>query len=150
MVKVYVGGVNAVSGEPAVEDAGTRLRRQAKQGDGGSLQDYIVVPGQLWLNGIADSDGVVPQFVAMPFGSSYSVKSQVTGKDAAGGRQIEVTPYAEPELELVVPSQRIALQHKSNYTTWLNKTFRVFVRTLMGHTLELMLQDTDTISDLKG
>ena len=54
MIKIYVGGVNAISGEPAVEDAGTKLRRQAKlatQYEEGAnngnprLQDYIVVPG---------------------------------------------------------------------------------------------------------
>jgi len=30
MIKIYVGGVNAISGEPAMEDAGTKLRRQAQ------------------------------------------------------------------------------------------------------------------------
>jgi hypothetical protein len=29
MIKIYVGGVNAISEEPATEDAGTKLRRQA-------------------------------------------------------------------------------------------------------------------------
>ena len=57
MIKIYVGGVNAISGEPAVEDAGTRLRRQAKIArihDKGAnkrnppLQDYTIVPGQQW------------------------------------------------------------------------------------------------------
>jgi len=46
MIKIYVGGVNAISGEPAVENAATKLRRQKKQAKGSSLQDYIVVPGQ--------------------------------------------------------------------------------------------------------
>jgi hypothetical protein len=54
MIEIYVGGINAISGEPAAEDASTKLRRQAKlarQYDEGSnngnspLQDYIVVPG---------------------------------------------------------------------------------------------------------
>jgi hypothetical protein len=27
MVKIYIGGVNAISGEPAIEDADTNLRR---------------------------------------------------------------------------------------------------------------------------
>jgi hypothetical protein len=45
MIKIYVGGVNAISGEPAAEDAGTKLRRQKQLAQGGSLQDYIIVPG---------------------------------------------------------------------------------------------------------
>jgi hypothetical protein len=99
LIKIYVGGVNAVSGESAIEDAGTQLRRQAKQRPGAaSLQDYIVVPQQKWLDGIADSNGTVRQFVAMPFGGGYSVESQVTGRDAAGGIQIEVTPYNTPKI----------------------------------------------------
>ncbi|KAF2443479.1 ubiquitin-domain-containing protein [Karstenula rhodostoma CBS 690.94] len=93
-IKVYVGGVNAISGEPVIETLATRLRRQEKFRRGKkSLQDYIVVPGQPWLDGIADSNGIVRQFVAMPFGSGHSVEMQVTGQDTAGGIQIEVTPH---------------------------------------------------------
>lgn len=59
MIKIYVGGVNAISGEPAVEDAATRLRRQTKLAahkaadnkryhdtKSSPLQDYVVVPGR--------------------------------------------------------------------------------------------------------
>jgi hypothetical protein len=102
MIKVYVGGVNAISGEPATEDAGTKLRRQAilagrhdnnANNDNPPLQDYVIVPGQQWLDGIADFNGIVRQFIAIPFGSGYSVESQITGKDAAGGIQFEIIPY---------------------------------------------------------
>src|SRR5687767_9908440 len=88
MIKIYVGNVNAVSGEPAIETAATKLRRQQNKATNKSLQDYVVVPGQLWLDGIANSDGTVRQFVAMPFGSGHSVEHQITGQDAAGGIQI--------------------------------------------------------------
>jgi hypothetical protein len=51
LIKIYVGEINAISGEPAVEDAGTKLRRQAKHAKytangTDTLQDYIVVPQQ--------------------------------------------------------------------------------------------------------
>lgn len=59
MIKIYVGGINAISGEPAKEDKETIARRQAKladlQDDGSeeskeklaaALQDYVIVPGQ--------------------------------------------------------------------------------------------------------
>ena len=48
-IKVLVGGVNAVSGQPVVETAATRLRRQALLKEKKSLQDYVVVPKQRWL-----------------------------------------------------------------------------------------------------
>lgn len=64
MIKIYVGGINAISGEPAVEYFSTRLYRQAhiaklsgKGSNSSSRQDYVVVPGQKWLDGIAKSDG---------------------------------------------------------------------------------------------
>ncbi|KAH6642766.1 integral membrane protein [Boeremia exigua] len=108
MIKIYVGGVNVISGEPAMEGMATTLRRRTKMAtvnrDSGvgrdtSLQDYIIVPGQRWLDGIAESPGRVKQFVAMPFGSGYSLESQVTGIDTAGGIQFEITPYTPPNTD---------------------------------------------------
>jgi len=55
-------------------------------------QDYIVSPGQLWLDGIAIKPGVVRQFVAMPMDSGYSIERQVTGMDNVGGLQLEIIP----------------------------------------------------------
>ena len=37
MIKMYVSGVNAISGEPTVEDAGTRLRHQVRLGSQNGL-----------------------------------------------------------------------------------------------------------------
>ncbi|KAF2688901.1 hypothetical protein K458DRAFT_331541 [Lentithecium fluviatile CBS 122367] len=144
LIKIYVGGVNAISGEPAVEDAGTRLRRQAKRGIGGaSLQDYMIVPGQMWLDGIAQADGVVRQFVAMPFGSGYSIESQVTGKDAAGGIQIEVTPYKPPQ-----PPQ--PWQGPKAWSQPVGKPYQIFIKTLTGKTISLDVHTSDTIDQLKS
>ena len=77
-IKVFVGGVNAISGK-------TWDQKSDKQ-------DYIVVPPQRWLDGIATAPGVVKQFVAMPSGSGYSVEKQVTGKEDTGGIQFEIVP----------------------------------------------------------
>lgn len=140
MIKIYVGGVNAISGEPAVEDAGTRLCCQQKLSEGHSLQDYVVVPGKQWLDGIAQSDGIVRQFVAMPFGSGHSVEHQVTGKDAAGGIQIEVTPYQEPPRPKTVPF---------NYVPSTNHS--ICASTLTHKHIELNLDSWHaTISDVKA
>jgi hypothetical protein len=96
MIKIYVGGVNAISGESAVEDDATKVRRQKKRADKASLQDYIVVPGQLWLDGIATTDGKVRQFVAMLFGSGHSVEAQVTGQDRVGTVALQKRVVQEP------------------------------------------------------
>ncbi|KAF1952077.1 integral membrane protein [Byssothecium circinans] len=152
LIKVYVGGVNAISGEPAVEDAATKLRRQTKlavaKAAGGiaslgkstaSLQDYAVVPGQCWLDGIADSNGTVRQFVAMPFGSGHSVESQITGAaDATGGIQIEVTP-GRTGFYTGIPTAGA-----SN-----DPTCYVDVATLTGKLIRLKAQTFYTVQDLK-
>ncbi|KAL4787455.1 hypothetical protein BJX76DRAFT_363397 [Aspergillus varians] len=77
-VRVNIGHINAISGLDIYEVAGK--------------QDYVVVPGQEWLDGIAVAPGVVRQFVAMPLGSGYTVEGQVSGAESFGGIQIEVIP----------------------------------------------------------
>jgi hypothetical protein len=103
MIKIYVGGVNVVSAEPTVETMASRFRRQVRLENASSdptaaspLQDYIVVPAQKWIDGIANGNGTVRQFVAMPSDSGLSVEAQITGQDATAGIQIEVTPYKLP------------------------------------------------------
>jgi hypothetical protein len=137
MIKIYAGGINVISGERANEDAGTRLRRQAKlacQYNGTSstspLQDYIVVPSQLWLDGIADSNGTVRQFLAMPLGSGYSIESQITGIDAAGGLQFESTP-SKPH--------HVSLPHEPTVPRpfYTDGNIMIFVRTLTAKTITL-------------
>ena len=79
--KVAIGKVNAISGGPWDE----ALRAGAPDGD---AQDYVVCPGQPWLDGINAGSGYVRQFVAMPLGMGYTVEGQVTGKEEFGGIQI--------------------------------------------------------------
>jgi hypothetical protein len=77
-VKVGVGKVNAISGEPWDE----RLIP--------GRQDYLVCPDQPWLDGIKAGEGFIRQFVAMPLGMGYTVEGQVTGKEEFGGMQLLV------------------------------------------------------------
>lgn len=56
-VRVFVGKVNAVSGHTMDEESPEGKYRK---------QDYVVIPGQEWLDGICVEPGVVRQFVAMP------------------------------------------------------------------------------------
>jgi len=102
-IKIYVGGVNVISAEPAIETVANQFRRQIRLGKAPAepkpvspLQDYIVVPQQKWIDGIAHGDGTVRQFVAMPSNSGASVEAQITGQEATAGIQIEITPYKLP------------------------------------------------------
>lgn len=77
-VKIAVGKVNAVTGEPWDE----RIVP--------GRQDYVVCPQQPWLDGINAGDGFIRQFVAMPLGLGCTVEGQVTGREEFGGLQIVV------------------------------------------------------------
>jgi hypothetical protein len=75
-VKVAVGKVNALSGEPYDQRLST------------GRNDYVVVPPQPWIDGINAGDGFIKQFVAMPLGMGYTVEGQVTGEERHGGLQL--------------------------------------------------------------
>jgi len=129
-MKIFVGGVNAVSGEPAIEDMATRLRRLELLRTGRSVQDYLVTPEQLWLDGIATTNNRVRQFVAMPSGSGYSVEAQITGEDIVSGLQFEITPQLGSNAS------------KSDY-------FDVVVKTLTGTDISLRVQAKSTVKKTK-
>ena len=82
-IKLYVGGVNAISGVPHSETVaeGGKCRATAKT-TSKHVQDYMVAPGQLWLDGIATKDGHVRQFVSMPIGEGCTVEAQITGQES--------------------------------------------------------------------
>lgn len=83
-VKVGIGKVNAVTGEPWSDELHARSP--------GRKQDYLVVPNQPWLDGINVGNGRIRQFVAVPLGSDYTVEGQVTGDETWGGIQLLVVP----------------------------------------------------------
>ncbi len=81
-VKIAAGKINAVSGEawtPALQS---------------EPQNYLVVPGQPWLDGFSVGEGLIRQFVAMPVGAGYSVEEQLTGQAETGGMQIQAHPIS--------------------------------------------------------
>lgn len=150
MIKIYVGGINAISGEPATEDGATKLRRQTRLAAARSkddkdaaspLQDYIVVPGQQWIDGITDAAGTVRQFVAMPFGSGYSVESQMNGRDSLGGIKFEIIPYTPDPDTHVYNYQAQAPQHPQG-------KLQIFVKVLTGKTITLNLVDFQETVDV--
>ncbi|KAL9605902.1 MAG: hypothetical protein Q9179_000923 [Wetmoreana sp. 5 TL-2023] len=132
-IKVIVGGVNVISGGPLVETSATQLRRLNLFLRNESVQDYVVTPDQLWLDGIASTEGRVRQFVAMPIGAGYTVEAQLTGEDISGGLQFEVTPARAPPKTL--DSQHLIEE--------------LFIRTLTKVVHLTHLSASDTVAQLK-
>ena len=143
-IKIYVGGVNAVSGEPSTDTEPLSVRRYKLLAEHKSIQDYVVTPNQLWLDGIASQDGTVRQFVAMPLGSGYTVEAQITGVDLIGGLQLEIVPAKELT---PVPSTASAPLNpvKPPGTPY----FQLFVKTLTGKTITLDVSWQHTIEEVK-
>jgi len=86
-VKIAAGKINAVTGEAWTDG----IHRDP--------QDYMVVPGQPWLDGFAIEKGVIRQFVAMPLGAGYTAEEQLTGAAEHGGVQIVVYPLKREAYE---------------------------------------------------
>ena len=86
-VKIAAGKVNAVTGEAWQEELS------------GEPQDYLVVPGQPWLDGFCVEKGLIRQFVAMPLGEGYTAEEQLTGEAEHGGLQIAVYPMKRSKYE---------------------------------------------------
>ena len=106
------------------------------------IQDYIVTPDQLWLDGIATGDGYVQQFVAMPLGTGYSVVYQVTGEDILGGLQFEVTPSVP--CKPVVPQALPALSNQRDASG----RFEIGIKMADGSGIALRVKDSTTVKRL--
>ena len=91
-IKIYPGGLNALTGLPMKETPATRARRQMHRATDQQIQDYVVVPEQKWLDGIATDNGIVRQFVATSMDKGHTVEAQVTGEEVVGGLQFEIVP----------------------------------------------------------
>ena len=79
-IKVATGKVCAITGEPG------------REGLTHDPQNYVVAPGQPWLDGYCDGKGTIRQFVAMPLGGGYTAEEQLTARSIHGGLQIAVYP----------------------------------------------------------
>ena len=78
-IRPFLGGVNGISGEAPTGNMASLLRQM------NSLtpkQDYIVLPVQKWLDGIAASPGIVKQFVATNMAPPRRATNQKSKKKA--------------------------------------------------------------------
>ncbi|KIK33499.1 hypothetical protein CY34DRAFT_813561 [Suillus luteus UH-Slu-Lm8-n1] len=167
-IRIYVGGVNGITGEPMIPNMATLLKRQNGVE---KKQDYIIVPEQPWVDGIATGPGIVKQFVAVPYGSGYSIEYQITGSETTGGIQFEVIPayetsvhfkgadiYSTPhELGLPLSSEMTMTNWKirppptTTYSGMQNvpNGKSIFVKTLTGKTLVVLAESDDFVHSLK-
>ena len=60
-IRPFLGGVNGISGEALIGNMASLLR---KMNTLSQRQDYIVIPDQKWLDGIATRPDIIKQFVA--------------------------------------------------------------------------------------
>jgi hypothetical protein len=82
-VKIAAGKINAVSGEAWTAELHSEP------------QDYVVVPGQPWLDGFSVGEGLIRQFVAMPLGAGDTVEEQLTGRADVG--ECSFRPIRSPQ-----------------------------------------------------
>jgi ubiquitin len=143
-VKIHIGGVNAVSGEPAYETEQTQARRYKLLSEDKSIQDYVITPKQLWLDGIASTDGTVRQFVAMPLGCGYTVEAQITGIDLIGGVQVEVVSVKRVPPHVYPSFAEVSAKHAGSGCV------SIYVTTLTGKAITVRLPSSGTIEELKA
>jgi len=137
-VKVYVGGVNAISGESKVQTLDAiQQSGESRSVEKKCTQDYIVPPLQYWLDGIAKQDGKVMQFVAAPVGTGYSVEAQVTGQDNVGGIQFEIMPQYPP----------VRLRFRSE---WPVPNMQIIVKTLTGKHIAIDVNPSSQVAEVKS
>jgi hypothetical protein len=156
VVRPFVGGVNAISGEPLLGDMKALLQRVRSVTH---KQDYLVLPKQPWLDGIATSPGIIKQFVATPMLSpaqqemrtamrkekklakslnplsdqrdlelGASVELQITGYDRTGGLQLGIIP--EFDVKRMSFSKTPNTYHRDREAVGINGSHKVRTRGL--------------------
>lgn len=114
-VKVAAGKINAVTGESWSDG----LSREP--------QDYLVVPGQPWLDGYRVDNGFIRQFVAMPLGDGYSAERQITGGEDVGGVQISVYPMKKDAFEKRWPRKPASVTREEHPgSSWVSETVAIY------------------------
>ena len=104
-IRIGAGKINVVTGEPWRDELAE------------DREDFVVVPGQPWLDGFSTGEGLVRQFVAMPLGAGYTAEEQLTGEGVHGGLQIAVHPMKSERYEVWKRAQEECLSVETRLCT---------------------------------
>ncbi len=104
-IRVLTGKIDAITGDPYTPG----LSRNP--------QNYVMAPGQPWLDGYCVGKGVVRQFVAMPLGQGYTAEEQITGSGEHGGMQLVVYPMKKEAYERHFPKNAYKAMHRLSCST---------------------------------
>lgn len=105
-VKILTGGINAITGEKETSQDRTVLRNNGAQGFG---QNYMIIPGQPWLDGFKKHQGTVSQFIAVPLGKGRSVEEKLE-QTKSGSIQIMVIPLKKEIQEQEIMARTLKYQ----------------------------------------
>ncbi len=94
-IRVAAGMRSAVTGEEFNTESGL--------GRAGEKQDYLVHPGQPYLDGFVVEEGVIKQFIAAVLGEGYTAEGQLSGEEKFGGIQFQVFPMKREVFEAKYP-----------------------------------------------
>jgi hypothetical protein len=75
-------------------------------------QDYVVTPGQPWVDGFCVKKGLIRQFVAMRLGEGYTAEEQITGEGVHGGLQIIAYPMKRERYEQYLHDRQHDYHHR--------------------------------------
>ncbi|KAK6522979.1 hypothetical protein TWF281_002406 [Arthrobotrys megalospora] len=103
-VKIICDGINAITGETEIDTKVKKQRELVLLAEGKSVQDYIVVPAQPWLDKFSTSPGEVQQFTPTAVSEGEAVGTQTTRMENIRGLQFEITPEVSPR----TPSRKTA------------------------------------------
>ncbi|APA14257.1 hypothetical protein sscle_12g090270 [Sclerotinia sclerotiorum 1980 UF-70] len=125
-IKIYVDGINIISGE-------TKSATQQNYKVNNCKQDYIVVPGQHWFDGIPNADGKVTQFptapvysVIPPRNNSGSNVAQISCSDSSAGIQFEIIPTFLGTANKPERIFQIFLKFKKSHTLQVNSSMTLW------------------------
>lgn len=106
-VRIAAGNICAVSGLPWSRTVQQGVRREL-DGQTVVLQNYVVVPGQGWIDGFRENaeTKTVRQFVAPPLAKDRTMRSEHFGKSESSDLQIEIFPLRERVWEKMMAEQR--------------------------------------------
>jgi hypothetical protein len=139
-VKVFVNGINIITGKPNIptpkrapqigDVPSEQFLQEPPPLEGMPLQDYVVPPKQLWLDGMVKKVGIAEQFVASPIDDMYAFGAMVESQTSPIKIKFEITPtkskrkwiFVELVTEVTLPRVRLEFNGRENVRQLIDET----------------------------